>query len=85
MSLTGDLGLFVPVVPTIDIDVGHNARFREIHIDGSRKRVRLSASVTITPERTIHLNDYQQTKKAFSALFSTDVGQWLTNIGNFKH
>jgi hypothetical protein len=86
VSLSGDLGLFVPVVPTLDIDVGHNARFREIHIDGKKKLLRLSASVTITPERTIHLNDYhQQSKEAFSARFSTDVGQWLTNLGNFKH
>ena len=34
----GDFGLFVPVVPAIDIDVGHNARLREIHIDGLEKR-----------------------------------------------
>lgn len=85
VSVTGDLGLFVPVVPTIDIDVGHNARFREIHIDGRQKMLRLSASVTITPKRTIRLNEYQQSKEAFSARFSTDVGQWLTNLGNFKH
>lgn len=77
--------LFVPVVPTIDIDVGHNARFRDIIIDGRAKLVRLSASVTITPERTIRLlTDYQQSSEAFSARFSVDVGQWLTNIGNFR-
>lgn len=84
MFRAGDLGLFVPVVPAIDIDVGHNARLREIHIDGLEKRIRLSASVTITPESTIHLNEYQQASEAFSARFSTDVGQWLTKIGNFR-
>lgn len=77
--------LFVPVVPTMDIDVGHNARFTDIHIDGITQRVRFSASVTITPERTIQLLDkYPQSSEAFSARFSVDVGQWLTNIGNFR-
>lgn len=77
--------LFVPVLPAIDIDVGHNARLRDIIIDGRAKFVRLSASVTITPERTIRLlTDYRQPSEAFSARFSVDVGRWLTNIGNFR-
>ncbi len=84
LEVSLNVGLFVPVVPTIDIDVGHNARFRNICIDGDKKQVRLSASVTITPKSTIHLNDYRQSAKAFSARFSTDVGRWLTKIGNFQ-
>lgn len=84
MSLSRELGLFVPVVPTIDLDVGHNARFRRIHIDGNRKEIRLDASVTITPDRTIRLmRQYVQSSEAFAARFSYDVGQWLTRLGNF--
>lgn len=66
------------------MDVGHNARFRNIEIDGKQKLLRLSASVTITPEGTIRLNDYKQTSEAFAAKFSVDVGKWLTRIGNFS-
>lgn len=84
VSLNRDIGLFVPVVPHVDIDVGHNARFQHIEIDGKQKHVRLSASVTITPDKTIQLNDYVQSSQAFAAKFSTDIGQWLTEIGNFK-
>ncbi len=83
VSLNRDMGLFVPVVPHLDLDVGHNARFRQIEIDGKQKHLRLSASVTITPQSTIRLNDYVQSSEAFAAKFSTDVGQWLTQIGKF--
>jgi hypothetical protein len=83
VSLNRDIGLFVPVVPHLDLDVGHNARFRHIKIDGKQKRLHLSASVTITPQSTIRLNDYVQSSEAFAAKFSTDVGQWLTQIGKF--
>lgn len=67
----GGLGLFVPVMPTIHIDVGHNNRFQEIRVDGKQKQLHLSASVTTTPESTTFLNDYQQCKQAFSAPYST--------------
>lgn len=78
-----DFGLFVPV-PTLDVDVGHNTRFKKILIDGSRKLVTIDASVTITPDRTIRLmQNYKQSSEAFSAHFFYDVGQWLTRIGNF--
>jgi len=85
VALNRDIGLFVPVVPTIDLDIGHNARFRKIEIDGKQKLLRLSASVTITPKKTVRLNDYVQSSKAFAARFHFDVGQWLTRIGNFSH
>jgi hypothetical protein len=85
ISLNRHIGLFVPViVPNLDLDVGHNARFRNIEIDGKQKLLRLSASVTITPAGTIRLNDYVQSSEAFAAKFSTDVGQWLTRIGQFS-
>jgi hypothetical protein len=79
-----DIGLFVPVVPTIDLDVGHNACFRRISIDGSKKEIQVDASVTITPDRTIRLmKQYVQRSEAFAARFSYDVGQWLTRLGRF--
>jgi hypothetical protein len=83
VALNRDLGLFVPVVPVIDLDIGHNARLRKVDIDGKQKHLRLSASVTITPASTLRLNDYVQTKEAFAARFSYDVGQWLTKLGKF--
>lgn len=71
-------------MPTLDLDVGHNARFEKIQIDGSRKLVTVDASVTITPDRTIRLmQNYKQSSEAFSAQFFYDVGQWLTRVGNF--
>jgi hypothetical protein len=84
VCLNRDIGLFVPVPPTIDLDVGHNARFRRILIDGKRKLVKVDASVTITPDRTIRLmQEYKQSSEAFSARFFYDVGQWLTRVGKF--
>jgi hypothetical protein len=83
ISLNSDIGFFVPVVPNVDLDVGHNARFRHIEIDGKQKQLKMSASVTITPASTIRLKDYKQSKEAFSAKFSTDVAHWLTNLGNW--
>jgi hypothetical protein len=83
VALNRDLGLFVPVVPVIDLDIGHNARLRKVDVDGKLKHLRLSASVTITPASTVRLNDYVQATEAFAARFSYDVGQWLTQLGNF--
>ena len=84
VALNRDIGLFVPVVPEIDLDVGHNAQFHSIDIDGKAKTIGLSARVTITPESTLRLNQYEQSNESFSARFFYDIGQWLTNIGNFS-
>jgi hypothetical protein len=85
ISLNRDIGLFVPVVPTIDLDVGHNAQFRRINIDGKKKQIELDASVTITPDRTIRLmKQYVQSSEAFSSRFAVDVGRWLTELGRFS-
>jgi hypothetical protein len=85
VSLNRDIGLFVPVVPTIDLDVGHNAHFRRVVIDGKKKLIKVDASVTITPDRTIRLmQDYVQSSEAFSARFFFDVGRWFTRLGNFS-
>ena len=85
VSLNSDIGLFVPVHPTLDLDVGHNTKFRSIVIDGRKKRVKIAASVTITPDRTrLMTQDYVQTSEAFAAIFFYDVGQWLTRLGRFS-
>lgn len=85
VSLNRDIGLFVPVHPTLDLDVGHNTKFRSIVIDGHQKRLKITASVTITPDRTRLLTqDYVQTSEAFSAIFFYDIGQWLTRLGKFS-
>ena len=84
VSLNSDIGLFVPVHPTLDLDVGHNTKFRRIAIDGRKKQLEIAASVTITPERTRRTQDYVQTSDAFSAIFFYDVGKWLTRLGRFS-
>ena len=83
ICLNRDLGFFVPVMPELDLDVGHNAIFRRIEIDGQQKQIRLDASVTITPTRTIRLNKYEQSAAAFSAKFHRDIGQWFTEVLDF--
>ena len=84
VSLARELGIFVPVLPTVDLDVGHNAVFRKIHIDGIKKEISLDATVTITPDRTLQLlKDYVQGSEAYAARFFYDVGRWLTELGNF--
>lgn len=71
-------------MPTIDLDVGHNAVFRGIEIDGKNKVITLDATVTITPDRTIRLmQDYVQGSEAYAARFFYDVGRWLTRLGRF--
>jgi len=84
VSLNRQIGLFVPVHPTLDLDVGHNTKFRNIVIDGRQKLLKIAASVTITPDRTRLTQDYVQTSDAFSAIFFYDVGQWLTRLGRFS-
>ena len=85
ISFGPDLGLFVPVLPTMELDIGHNARLREVSIDGDKKLVKFAASVTITPHHTLKLNqDYTQSSDAYAARFSYDVGSWLTRIGRFS-
>ncbi|KAL3907277.1 MAG: hypothetical protein SGILL_008938 [Bacillariaceae sp.] len=85
ISLNRDIGLFMPVVPTIDLDVGHNARFHRINIDGKEKQLQLDASVTITPDRTIQLmKQYSQSSEAFSSRFAIDAGRWLTQLLRFS-
>lgn len=84
VSLGPSLGVFMPVVPEIDLDIGHNARLRDIFVDGQRRRVTLSASTTVTPTHTMKLaHKYSQHKDSYSAHFSFDVGRWITNLGNF--
>lgn len=85
VSLGPSLGVFVPVVPEIDLDIGHNARLRRIEVDGRRRRVTLSASTTVTPTHTVKLGKYQQHKDSYAAQFSFDVGRWVTNLGNFTN
>jgi hypothetical protein len=84
VSLGPSLGVFVPVVPEIDLDIGHNAMLRDIFVDGRRRRVTLSASTTVTPNHTIKLaHKYRQHSESYGAHFSFDVGRFVTSLGNF--
>lgn len=83
VSLNPVLGIFMPVVPEIDLDIGHNAQIKDVKVDYSKKQVQVSARVSITPDHTIKLRKYIQSNDAFLANFHFDVGKWLTSIGNF--
>jgi hypothetical protein len=81
VSLQPSLGLFVPVLPEIDLDMGHNTRL--LSVDITSNKLAISAKATVTPEHTLKLKEYLQTKESYSAHFSFDVGRWLTKAGNF--
>lgn len=84
VSLGPSLGVFVPVVPEIDLDIGHNAMLRDISVDGRRRRVSVSASATVTPNHTMKLaHKYRQHSESYAAQFSFDVGRFVTSLGNF--
>jgi uncharacterized protein YgbK (DUF1537 family) len=83
VSLQPSLGLFMPVLPEIDLDMGHNVRLLSVDIDGLKKTLTISAKATVTPEHTLNIKKYLQTKESYSAHFAFDVGEWLTKLGNF--
>ena len=83
ISLNPRLGLFVPVLPAISLDLGHNAQLLDLNIDGDNAQMQVSARVTIAPHHTLKLQKYSQSQDAYLAQYSVDVGRWLTNLGNF--
>ena len=84
ISVGPAVGLSVPVVPPITLDIGHNAKITKIHCNGQKQRLELSCRATITPRHTRKQLKYSQTTNAFAASFHFDVGRWLTRIGNFS-
>lgn len=83
LSVSPEAGFFVPI-SNVELDIGNNARIRECLLDGEKKQLKVSASVTITPVHTLKLGTaYAQTSDAYSAQFY-DVGRWLTRIGRFS-
>lgn len=86
VSLNPALAVFVPVVPDIDLDIGHNAQVKHVQIDYKQKQVQVSAKVSITPKHTVKLSSkYKQSNDAYLAQFFFDVGRWLTDIGHFAN
>jgi hypothetical protein len=83
ISLNPSLGIFVPMIPEVSVDLGHNAQLLDVTIDGAQSKLHVSARVTITPEHTIQLKNYIQLSQSYGALCSVDVGRWLTQIGRF--
>ena len=77
--------MFVPVLPEIDLDIGHNARVTKVNIDGRNRQLRFSGSTTITPDHTVALRNYTQSKASYMAQFYFDVGAWLTKLGHFTY
>eukprot|EP00547_Thalassionema_nitzschioides_P008741 CAMPEP_0194224644 /NCGR_PEP_ID=MMETSP0156-20130528/37972_1 /TAXON_ID=33649 /ORGANISM="Thalassionema nitzschioides, Strain L26-B" /LENGTH=404 /DNA_ID=CAMNT_0038956313 /DNA_START=235 /DNA_END=1446 /DNA_ORIENTATION=+ len=74
----------IPILPEIlsktiksqDIDLGANTQLRCINLDADQKILSLSAKVTITPDRTLKLNNYYQPTESFSSNLYFDVGRW---------
>lgn len=84
LSLNPGLGLFVPVLPEIHLDLGHNARITNIEIVGKRRQIRLDARVTVTPDPAKHIpRKYQQDRESYLAHYTCDVGKFVTNLGKF--
>ena len=83
IAINPALGFFVPVIPDVTVDLGHNAQLLDVFIDGTNSQVTVSASVTITPEHTLQLKHYRQPSHSYGALCAVDVGRWLTRVGRF--
>ncbi|GKY92897.1 hypothetical protein MPSEU_000258700 [Mayamaea pseudoterrestris] len=83
ISLNPGFGMFVPVLPAISLDLGHNAQLLDLHFDGKAAQMIVSAKVTIAPHHTLKVRNYKQSKDAYLAQYSVDVGRWLTRLGNF--
>jgi hypothetical protein len=82
VSLNPMLG-FIPIIPDVNLDIGHNARLLHVELDHRRRRATVSASTTITPNHTRRLRDYVQHSDSYFAQFTFDVGRWVTEIGGF--
>jgi hypothetical protein len=85
LAISPALGFFVPVIPELTIDLGHNAQLLDIVVDVEKMLIKVSACVTITPEHTLRLKEYIQSTDAYGAHCFVDVGQWLTRVGRFAH
>jgi hypothetical protein len=83
VSLQPSSGIFISVLPSITLDMGHNARITSVNIDGVKKSLNISAQATVTPDHTLKLKNYPQIKQSLAANFAWDAGRWLTKIGNF--
>jgi hypothetical protein len=84
MSVGPTTGVFLPVIPDVSLDLGHNAQVLDINLDGAKAQLIMSARVTIAPEHTRKLQNYTQRANAYGALFSVDLGRWLTRVGRFS-
>jgi hypothetical protein len=78
--------LFVPVIPDVNVDLGHNAQIKKLRLDGVKRTLTVSCKTTIAPTHTVKLlRDYQQNVHAYAAKHYVDVGSWLTRIGKFSN
>ena len=85
LSLSSAFDFFVPILPDVTVDLGHNAQLNELRLDGRTATVQLSARVRITPDHTVHLaKKYRQSRSSYAAQCSVDVGRWLTRLGQFS-
>ena len=84
ISLNPYLQVFVPVVPNLSLDIGHDAKIENLDFDWKKRQVKLSARVTIVPYHKRKLT-YTQRKSSYLAKYHYDAAAWLTRAGNFTH
>jgi len=82
VALDPFLKLFMPVIPDITVDIGPNAKIESLYINGDRRLVEISARATITPSKAIDFLSYREVPQT-PAHFNVDVGEFVTNLGNF--
>lgn len=82
VALDPFLKAFMPVVPSIDLDIGANAKIEELDIIEKRNLVRISARAVVSPKRAMMLLMYR-TKLASRARFQVDLGDFVTTLGKF--
>jgi hypothetical protein len=79
------VSFFVPILPPITLDLGHNAQLLHVEVDGVSQQLRVGARATITPSHTRILPNYIQSRDSYAASHIVDVGRWLTEIGKFSY
>mmetsp|Transcript_18965 Transcript_18965/g.19233 ORF Transcript_18965/g.19233 Transcript_18965/m.19233 type:complete len:360 (+) Transcript_18965:548-1627(+) len=92
VSLMRDIGWFLPIsvfYTTLSLHVGQNTKFHTIVIDGTQKRIKIGASVTINTNNNTNNNEstiqYSAPTYSTSAKFFYDIGRGLTQLGHFSN
>lgn len=75
--------MFMPVIPTIDLDIGANAKIESLRIIGKRNLVKVRARATVSSRRAMKLLTYRS-KQDSNARYRVDLGDFVTTLGRFN-